>query len=145
MDFGNYMAEDILVKIDRASMSNSLELRAPFLDHRLVEFAFSRVPSSLKAAPSARKIILKQLCERLLPPEFDKQRKQGFGIPIKSWLHAGPFRELFWDVLQDPGALFDSRTLTSLLDGQDRGYGNGERLFALVQFELWRREYGVSL
>jgi asparagine synthase (glutamine-hydrolysing) len=145
MDFGNYMAEDILVKIDRASMSNSLELRAPFLDYRVIEFAFSRVPSSLKATPWVRKLILKQLCERVLPPEFDKQRKQGFGIPIKSWLQAGPFRELFWDVLQDPDTLFDRPTVKSLLDRQDRGFGNGERLFALVLFELWRREYGVSL
>jgi asparagine synthase (glutamine-hydrolysing) len=145
MDFGNYMAEDILVKIDRASMSNSLELRSPFLDHRVIEFAFSRVPSSLKTTPWARKIILKRLCERLLPPEFDKQRKQGFGIPIASWLAEGPFRKLFWDVLSDANALFDRRALSSLLAGQDRGYGNGERLFALVQFELWRREYGICL
>jgi asparagine synthase (glutamine-hydrolysing) len=145
MDFSNYMVEDILVKVDRASMSNSLELRAPFLDYRVIEFAFSRVPSSFKATPWARKIILKQLCERLLPKEFDKERKQGFGIPIRSWLQAGPFRELFWDVLQRSDALFDRRTVRSLLDGQDRGFGNGERLFALVQFELWRHAYGVSL
>lgn len=145
MDFENYMAEDILVKIDRASMSNSLELRAPFLDYRLIEFAFRRVPIYLKTTTSARKIILKKLCERLLPAEFDKQRKQGFGIPMKSWLKAGPFRELFWGVLLDPQTLFNQRMVGKLLNGQDKGYGNGERLFALVQFELWRREYGISL
>jgi asparagine synthase (glutamine-hydrolysing) len=52
---------------------------------------------------------------------------------------------LFWAVLLDPQTLFDRRTVKTLLDGQDKGYGNGERLFALVQFELWRREYGVKL
>jgi asparagine synthase (glutamine-hydrolysing) len=145
MDFNNYMPEDILVKVDRASMSNSLEVRAPFLDYRLIEFAFGRVPSRLKATPTARKIILKRLCERLLPPEFDKQRKQGFGVPMAAWLKEGPFRELFWSVLTDPQTLFDRATVDSLLKGQDKGFGNGERLFALVHFELWRREYNVTL
>ncbi len=145
MDFGNYMAEDILVKVDRASMMNSLEIRAPFLDHRIVEFAFGRVPSVLKTSASGRKIILKKLCEKLLPPEFDRQRKQGFGIPMNTWLKKGPFRDLFWGVLLESQTLFDRRTVKRLLDGQDKGYGNGERLFALVQFELWRREYGVGL
>lgn len=145
MDFGNYMAEDILVKVDRASMLNSLEVRAPFLDYRVIEFAFRRVPSSMKANTSQRKIILKRLCERVLPPQFDRQRKQGFGIPMNDWLRAGPFRDLFWSVLLDPHALFDRDMVTSLLKGQDNGHGNGERLFALVQFELWRREYNVVL
>jgi asparagine synthase (glutamine-hydrolysing) len=145
MDFSNYMAEDILVKVDRASMSNSLEVRAPFLDYRLIEFAFRRVPSHLKTTPTARKILLKRLCERLLPPEFDKQRKQGFGVPMVAWLKEGPFRELFWSVLSDAQTIFDKDSVASLLKGQDKGFGNSERLFALVQFELWRREYNVTL
>lgn len=145
MDFGNYLAEDILVKVDRASMSSSLEVRAPFLDVRLIEFAFRRVPTSLKATARGRKILLKRLCDRLLPPAFDKQRKQGFGIPMNAWLREGPFRELFWAVLLDPQVVFNRRAVKSLLDGQDRGRGNGERLFALLQFELWRRTYDVAL
>jgi asparagine synthase (glutamine-hydrolysing) len=145
MDFNNYMAEDILVKVDRASMSNSLEVRAPFLDYRVIEFAFGRVPSHLKTTSTSRKILLKRLCERLLPPEFDKQRKQGFGVPIVAWLKEGPFRDLFWSVLSDDRTIFDKDAVASLLKGQDKGFGNGERLFALVQFELWRRAYNVSL
>lgn len=145
MDFNNYMAEDILVKVDRSAMANSLEVRAPFLDYRLIEFAFGKVPSHMKTTRTARKIILKRLCERLLPPEFDKQRKQGFSVPMAAWLKQGPFRELFWSVLLDSQTVFDKSAVTSLLKGQDNGYGNGERLFALVQFELWRREYDVTL
>jgi asparagine synthase (glutamine-hydrolysing) len=144
MDFANYLAEDILVKVDRASMLNSLELRAPLLDYRLIEFAFSKVPSHLKATEQNKKILLKRLAARVLPPEFDRQRKQGFSIPLAEWLKGGAFRTLFHEVLRDPRCSFDAPTIDSLLRGQDRGRSNGERLFALVLFELWRREYGVT-
>ena len=144
-DFIDYLAEDILVKVDRASMFNSLEVRAPLLDYRVVEFAFGKVPSHLKATPHGRKILLKRLAARILPPEFDRQRKQGFSIPLSHWLKGGPFRDLFWDVLSDARCMFDQDTVKGLLRGQDRGRNNGERLFALVQFELWRREYRVSV
>lgn len=144
MDFQHYLAEDILVKVDRASMLNSLEVRAPLLDDRLIEFAFRRVPSHLKATMQNKKILLKRLTARVLPPEFDRQRKQGFSIPLSEWLKGGTFRELFQDTLRDPHCIFDLRTVDALLRGQHRGRSNGERLFALVLFELWRREYGVT-
>jgi asparagine synthase (glutamine-hydrolysing) len=142
-DFSNYLAGDILVKVDRASMLSSLEVRAPLLDYRLIEFAFGKVPSRLKATPREKKTLLKRLTTRMLPPEFDRQRKQGFSIPLASWLRAGAFRELFHDVLLDSQTMFDRRTVRQLFSGQDRGRSNGERLFGLVLFELWRREYGV--
>ena len=144
MDFANYLAEDILVKVDRASMLNSLELRAPLLDYRLIEFAFGKVPSQLKASQTEKKILLKRLTNRVLPPEFDRQRKQGFSIPLSKWLISGPFRTLFDEVLLDPQSSFDAATVASLLRGQDKGRSNGERLFALVLFELWRKEYAVT-
>lgn len=143
MDFANYLAEDILVKVDRTSMLNSLEVRAPFLDYRLIEFAFSRVPSYLKATERNKKILLKRLAMRVLPSGFDCQRKQGFSIPLAEWLKGGTFRALFREVLLDPQCTFDTCTVKSLLRGQDMGCSNGERLFALVLFELWRREYKV--
>ena len=145
MDFENYLAEDILVKVDRASMLNSLEVRSPFLDHRLIEFAFRKVPGHLKASKSEKKILLKRLASRLLPPEFDKHRKQGFSIPLSEWLKSGPFRELFWDTLSCADCIFDAKEVRGLLKGQDAGFSNSERLFALVQFELWRKIYQVSL
>ena len=145
MDFENYLAEDILVKVDRASMLNSLEVRSPLLDHRLIEFAFRKVPSHLKATKSEKKILLKRLAARLLPPEFDKHRKQGFSIPLSEWLKSGPFRDLFWDTLSCADCVFDAKVVRGLLKGQDAGFSNSERLFALVQFELWRKIYQVSL
>lgn len=88
--------------------------------------------------------LLKRLCSRLLPPEFDLQRKQGFSIPMNVWLKGGPFRTLFDDVLRDPQCSFDAQTVNKLMRDQDKGHFNGERLFGLVMFELWRREYGIS-
>jgi asparagine synthase (glutamine-hydrolysing) len=144
-DFENYLADDILVKVDRASMLNSLEMRAPLLDYRVIEFAYRKVPSYLKSSERDKKILLKRLTARVLPPEFDKQRKQGFSIPLAEWLKRGPFRELFWDTLSSGDCLFDAKTVRALLKGQDAGFSNGERLFALVQFELWRKTYQVTL
>lgn len=146
MDFENYLAEDILVKVDRASMLNSLEIRAPMLDYRIVEFAFGKVPSHLKATSSSRKILLKRLCGRLLPAGFDQSRKQGFSIPLADWLKSGIWLDYFREVLLGGGdSFFDRRVVEGLLEGQAKGRANSERLFSLVIFELWRREYRVSL
>ena len=145
MDFFNYLPEDILVKVDRASMLNSLEVRAPLLDYRLIDFAFGKVPTHLKASPRDNKILLKRLAGRVLPPTFDRKRKQGFSIPLAKWLKAGSFRELFHEVLLGSNGFFDQSAVRGLLHGQDRGCSNGERLFGLVMFELWRQEYGATL
>jgi len=146
MDFENYLAEDILVKVDRASMLNSLEVRAPLLDYRIIEFAFKKVPSYLKATATTRKVLLKKLSARLLPPEFDHHRKQGFSIPFGSWLQSRPWQSFFRDVLLGSNnAMFNHKVVGNLLDGQAIGRANSERLFALVMFELWRREYRVSI
>jgi asparagine synthase (glutamine-hydrolysing) len=145
MDFQNYLPEDILVKVDRSSMANSLEIRAPLLDHRIIEFAFNKVPSNLKSDGRDRKILLKKLCKRLLPREFDTVRKQGFGIPLNDWLKSGPFRELFWNILLDKQSIFDRSQVRRLLENQDRGRGSAEGLFGLTLFELWRRHYSLTL
>jgi asparagine synthase (glutamine-hydrolysing) len=146
MDFDNYLPEDILVKVDRASMLHSLEVRSPFLDHRLIEFAFGRVPSRLKASSSRRKILLKRLCTRVLPREFNLQRKQGFSIPLADWLRRDPWRAFFNEtLLHHADSAFDKTFVRHLLDGHMRGRDNSERLFALVMFEMWRRRYGVSM
>ncbi len=145
MDFQNYLAEDILVKVDRSSMLHSLEVRAPLLDHRVIEFAFARVPSRLKATAGKKKILLSRLAGRVLPAAFDRDRKQGFSIPLTDWLKQGAFRDLFRGVLLDPKSIFDARTAAALLRDQASHESNAERLFALVTFELWRRAYGASI
>jgi asparagine synthase (glutamine-hydrolysing) len=146
LDFETYLAEDILVKVDRASMLSSLEVRAPLLDVQVMEFAFGKVPSALKATATARKILLKKLTARVLPPEFDRSRKQGFSIPLSRWLQGGRWREYFCEVLLDPSQVwFEHRVIEQLLAGEQRGRANAERLFGLVMLELWRREYQVEM
>ena len=145
MDFENYMAEDILVKVDRASMLNSLEIRSPFLDKKIIEFAFSRVPSSLKTNTSERKIFLKKLTKKILPPEFNTQKKQGFSIPLDYWLKSGAWKVFFQDILFNEQCMFDKKIIKKLFQDQDKGFNNSERIFSLGLFELWRREYLMKL
>ena len=144
-DFSTYLPEDILVKVDRASMLASLEVRAPFLDYRIIEFAFGRVPDRLRATGTERKILLKMLAGRLLPPELDLQRKQGFSLPLNAWFK-GEWGTYLGSVLRGaPAGLYDPRTIETLLAGQERGFGNAQKLFNLAILELWRREYDVQV
>jgi asparagine synthase (glutamine-hydrolysing) len=136
------MVDDILVKVDRASMLNSLEVRAPFLDPAVIEFAFGSVPDELKTTTRERKILLRRLAARVLPPELDLTRKQGFSIPIREWL-AGEWREVVHDTLA--ASPFNRAAIEELFAAQAASGVHGQRLFALVAFELWRTQYGVSL
>lgn len=144
-DFANYLPDDILVKVDRASMLNSLEVRAPFLDARIIDFAYGRVQSASKANPAGRKLILRKLAQRILPAGFDAARKQGFGFPVDRMLRAGRWRQVVDDALADPDCIFDRAAVGKLLRLLDGGSAVGEAIFAIGMFELWRKEYRVTL
>ena len=144
-DFRTTMVDDYLVKSDRASMLHSLELRAPFLDHNLIEFAFGKVPDSQRATLNERKILLRRLARSLLPPALDINRKQGFSLPLAAWFK-GEWGNFMTEILTEaaPG-IFNRNVIKGLITGQRLGLSNTNRLFALTMFELWRREYHVSL
>ncbi len=91
LDSISYLPDDILVKVDRASMGVSLETRAPFLDHRVVEFAWS-LPLSLKIRQGESKWVLKQILDKYVPRELMNKPKSGFSVPLDSWLR-GPLKE----------------------------------------------------
>ena len=144
LDFRTYLPDDILTKVDRASMLCSLEVRAPFLDTRLIDLAFRRIPDRLRATARERKILLRRLAERVLPSGLDLTRKQGFVMPLDKWFK-GDWGRFIEAVLTSPeSTLFDREVVRQLLTGQRVGFSNTYRLFALTMLELWRREYRIS-
>ena len=141
-DFQNFMSEDILVKIDRASMAHSLEIRSPFLDSRIINFAFTEVPSKLKVHGQKKKILLKTLAKRILPSEFDLQRKQGFSIPINNLLIEGHWHDYFHNKISSfEGIEINKEYALNMLAEQKKGAHNGEKLFSLVQFICWHEKH----
>lgn len=144
-DFNSYLPDDILVKVDRASMLSSLEVRAPFLDPDMISFAFGQVPDSLRASGGQTKVLLRKLAARVLPPQLDLARKQGFSLPLQSWFK-GEWGTYMADVLSGaPSSLFDKSEVQRLIAGQRRGLSNTARIFALTMLELWRREYSIDI
>ena len=79
------------------------------------------------------------------PKNFELERKQGFSIPLATWLKSGSYRDLFYDVLFDRNCMFDKKTVQNIFREQERGRNNSERLFALTFFELWRQRYKASV
>ncbi|MEX2283723.1 MAG: asparagine synthase (glutamine-hydrolyzing) [Gemmatimonadota bacterium] len=145
VDFQLYLPDDLLVKVDRASMLASLEVRAPFLDSSVIEFAFASVPDRLRATRRQRKILLRRLGQRLLPAALDLDRKQGFSIPLARWLRTTSGR-FFAEVLREADPeIFDRAALSGLADQHQRGRDNAQRIFAVTMFELWRRTFRATL
>jgi asparagine synthase (glutamine-hydrolysing) len=129
--FGAILPDDFLVKVDRASMACSLEVRAPFLDHRLIEFAFGRVPSRWKVQGGESRRLQRLIAAHWLPPELDINRKQGFSIPINEWLRVEGERGLMARMEGLPEQI-DMDETRRLVRGHLRGRANGGRLFALI-------------
>ena len=133
MDFQQLLPDDFLVKVDRASMANSLEVRTPFLDHRLIEFAFSQIPSEWKCNLKERRRIQNLMAKKYLPKEFELNRKQGFSVPMDQWIRDAPMDKLIEEIPQD---IFNTNFIKDLIAGQRRGRTNGARLFALLMLSL---------
>ena len=138
-DIITYLPDDILVKVDRASMAVSLETRVPFLDHELVEFAM-RLPLSYKSRNGEGKWLLRQLLYRYVPRELIDRPKRGFSVPIGDWLR-GDLKEwaealLAEDVLRG-GSFFDSKAVSSLWNEHLRGHDVSSQLWPILMFQEW--------
>jgi len=144
LDLGIYLVDDLLVKTDRLSMAHSLELRVPFLDPKVAEFAFS-LPTKLKVRGSAKKRLLRQALAPLLPREIVHGRKQGFSIPIAAWLR-GPLEPFAREVLAPSAVarqgLLDPAAVTPLLDRHCAGREDLSRqIWGLMALTLWFDRY----
>jgi asparagine synthase (glutamine-hydrolysing) len=144
VDAALYLPDDLLVKVDIASMAHSLEARSPFLDHEFMEFA-ATIPSDLKVRGRTKKYILKRALADLLPKDILHRPKMGFGVPIDHWLRH-ELRELAYDTLLGPRGLargyFRRGTVQRLLDEHVGGKANWHYLlWTLLMLELWHRTY----
>ncbi len=139
VDYRTYMVDDILVKVDRATMSVSLEGREPLLDHRIVEYT-ARLPSDYKIRGGALKYLLKQIVHRHVPRQIMDRPKKGFGVPLARWLE-GALKErvnrlLAADRLRRQG-IFDPQAVEALRRGWARGGENPRKLWSLLMFQMW--------
>ncbi len=146
-DQAYYLPDDILVKSDRMSMAHSVEVRPPFLDHRIVEFA-ATLPAAFKVHGSRQKVLLKELMRTKLPPEVTRRPKVGFDIPAHAWFR-GPLRGLLLDTLAEAenehGELFRFDVLRAWAERHlNRSVNIGYHLWGLVMLFLWMKQWKIQ-
>ncbi len=144
IDVASYLPYDLLVKVDIATMANSLEARSPFLDHEVMEFA-ARLPVEIKFRGGRLKSLLKRAFADLLPPENANRRKMGFGVPVGQWFR-GPLGDLLRDALLSPRSLergyFREPEVRRLIDEHlEWRADHSFQLWNLLMLELWHREF----
>jgi asparagine synthase (glutamine-hydrolysing) len=147
VDQNYYLADDILYKTDRMSMAHSLEVRPPFLDHRIVEFA-ARLPERLKIRGMKQKFLLKELMRGKLPEAVLNRKKTGFDIPTHDWFR-GVLRPLLMETLTPSAVaatgIFDARAVQTLIrDHMERRINVGYHLWGLLTLFLWMRRWNVE-
>ena len=138
-----WLADNLLERADRMSMAASLETRPPFLDHRLVELAFS-LPSNLKVRRGTSKWIIKEIARRYLPNDLVDRPKVGFTVPLDSWFR-GSLKEMSFDLLTSRssfvGNTFDRKYVLNLLNSHSEGRRDEQsRIWTLLSLEVWHRE-----
>ena len=141
VDIKTYLVDDILVKVDRASMANSLEVRCPLLDHKLMEL-IAQIPSSLKLHRGQGKYIFKKSLQRVLPPEVLNRRKRGFAVPVAEWFR-GELKEVTHEALfgrQD--GLLNSAFLMKCWHQHQQGRRDWSALlWTTLMFRKWHEVY----
>jgi asparagine synthase (glutamine-hydrolysing) len=144
VDTKTWLPDDLLLKADKMTMANSIELRVPFLDHKVLEFAAS-LPGSYKVRGFTTKYILKKLLGERVPREILQRKKVGFPVPIANWLRTdlkGRVRDVLLDRETLDRGYFDRNCIEQLISQNDlRGGFYSKEIFSLVVLELWHREF----
>ena len=141
-DFSYYLVDDILTKVDRASMAVALEARVPLLDHKVCEFAFS-LPETAKIKSGIKKYLLKKIAKKLLPSGFPLERKQGFSVPLQKWL-IGPLGDKVMESIT--GGCIRDMINAEFVDQMLREHratknNHDQKLWAILVFALWGNKY----
>ena len=146
LDSRVWLPDDLLVKADKMTMAHAIELRVPFLDHELMQHAWS-LPDHLKIQNGVGKALLRKAARGRVPQAILDRPKKGFGTPTAAWLRGG-MRELMYDVLGDARSLarerFDGAFVQSLLSRHDGGADRSAELWPLVILELWHKNFSAA-
>jgi len=139
-----YLPDDILVKVDRMSMANSLETRAPLLDYKVVEFA-ATIPAEMQFKDGSGKYILRKMASRFLPQNVFTKKKQGFAIPMNEWFQK-ELKDYAFDLLTssrfDNRGYFNPGNIKYILNEHARGSRDYSMwIWSLIVFELWHQTY----
>jgi asparagine synthase (glutamine-hydrolysing) len=142
-DMATYLPDDILQKVDRASMAVALEVRPPLLDHRIVEFAWT-LPRNLRVRNGETKWLLRRVLDKYVPRHLVSRPKAGFAIPLAAWLR-GPLRDWAEDLLDSgrlAGGILDPAAVRKLwLEHISGGHNRAYALWTILMFESWRRRW----
>ncbi len=146
IDTKTWLPDDLLVKADKITMANSIELRVPLLDHIVLEYAAS-LPSKRKISGFTTKYLLKKTFESRIPRKIIKRKKTGFPVPYARWMR-GELRDLVRDMLLGPRSLvrqfFDKRELEEIVISRESEPSWGPEVFALLVLEIWHRTFAIS-
>jgi asparagine synthase (glutamine-hydrolysing) len=144
VDMKTYLVDDILVKVDRASMANSLEVRCPLLDHKLMEL-IAQIPSGLKLHNGTGKYIFKKALERVLPSEILTRRKKGFSVPVAEWFRRDLKQFAYESIFDRKDELLNHTFLTSCWKQHQRGQRDWSTLlWSVLMFRNWQEIYKPS-
>ena len=140
IDYGTYMVDDILTKVDRATMSVSIEAREPLIDHRIIEFV-SKLPTSYKINGATQKYLLKEIVHKYVPKEMMERPKKGFGIPLAKWLN-NDLKSLVSTYLNEDRiksqGIFNHNELTKVVKEFYNGDNEArEFLWNMLMFQMW--------
>ncbi|MGB7729608.1 MAG: asparagine synthase (glutamine-hydrolyzing) [Candidatus Acidiferrum sp.] len=143
IDTKTWLPDELLIKADKMTMANSVELRVPLLDHKVLEFAAS-LPPSFKLKGFTPKYILKKAMAQKIPKEIRNRKKAGFPVPYESWLR-NDLKDVVWDVLTDRRTIergyFRKDAVESLLQANSNGTNHSKEIFSLLTLELWQRTF----
>ncbi|HXJ38273.1 MAG TPA: asparagine synthase C-terminal domain-containing protein, partial [Bryobacteraceae bacterium] len=144
VDIKTYLVDDILVKVDRASMANSLEVRCPLLDHRLMEL-IAAIPSGLKLHGGRGKYIFKRALEPVLPASILNRRKWGFGVPLATWFRSDLKDFAYQAIFTTPDSYLNYSFLAQCWNQHQRGQRDwSSLLWQALMFKSWQGVYKVT-